>query len=293
MSSASVNESWRDSTSEPPLRPRHCGGGHLPHPRWWRLAGSPSRPSVSTTTSTSSGMWRASGSVANASSTTTSFPSDTTVGPAHTPACQPCWRAQLGGPWIRIDFFLCSCSGPEDLHCRFGRGGPEPFYACTLDTYGPSISSIVGQIRDGRSAEVGEYIGERTAPHRLAQRPRGHTGPRRLWHGAFVCPGPAVASHLVSIPVAPVCLARQSLHALLDLGPFHGRFQTWWSRAAHGQTEERHLRTALSVLLQCARTVTLALIPLLIQGTSSGSGMTSTQARPSPRSSNGPTVATR
>jgi len=52
-----------------------------------------------------------------------------------------------------------STAGPVDTYCEFGRGGPEPYYAAALDTYGPSISSVIGKVRDSRSAEDGALKG--------------------------------------------------------------------------------------------------------------------------------------
>lgn len=50
---------------------------------------------------------------------------------------------------------------PVDTLARHGRGSPEPYYAYTMDTYGPTISNTIGQIRDARTEEFGELKGAR------------------------------------------------------------------------------------------------------------------------------------
>jgi len=50
---------------------------------------------------------------------------------------------------------------PKDTLSQHGRGGPEPYFAYTMDTYGPTISSTIGQIRDARTEEFGELKGAR------------------------------------------------------------------------------------------------------------------------------------
>lgn len=50
---------------------------------------------------------------------------------------------------------------PKDTLSQHGRGAPEPYFAYTMETYGPTISSTIGQIRDARTEEFGELKGAR------------------------------------------------------------------------------------------------------------------------------------
>ncbi len=55
--------------------------------------------------------------------------------------------------------WLC-VAAPNDTLAQHGRGVPEPFYAFNMDTYGPTISDTIGEIRDARAEEYGDYRGE-------------------------------------------------------------------------------------------------------------------------------------